>query len=399
MANAIMNFATTQQKANRAISFASACIGSVVIFGTVLRLRMEGFHPVFPLMWLGALFSISPLILINQISYPVKSFSLWLSWTLMAFGAFLMFGIGSAGVIFFLIATTFASLNFSFRQVMGLIFFKSTVLILGVWYFSLNGGLPIPPQGIEFFKQPHIWIVHIIIASIAAVVIVYVTTVWNNLTRHLLEKSEISFYQGVGLLSLAHDTETGSHLSRVSTYTRLLVDAHKPKLPGRYVGINSFDFSLASELHDIGKISIPASVLQKPGKLTSAEFDLVKSHTTIGAELIEQMIEKSDGLVISRLRLAQEIALSHHENWDGSGYPNGLALESIPFGGRVVAICDVYDALRSKRPYKSAYSHNEAVAIMDEETHKFDPEIYQTFKEIQDEFARVFDQIDDAAYE
>ncbi|MDB4254701.1 hypothetical protein N9876_00980 [bacterium] len=122
MANAIMNFATTQQKANRAISFASACIGSVVIFGTVLRLRMEGFHPVFPLMWLGALFSISPLILINQISYPVKSFSLWLSWTLMAFGAFLMFGIGSAGVIFFLIATTFASLNFSFRQVMGLIF-------------------------------------------------------------------------------------------------------------------------------------------------------------------------------------------------------------------------------------------------------------------------------------
>jgi len=389
-------FDTTRRKANFAISIASALIACVVIIGTLLRLRMEGFQMVFPLMWTGSALSIAPLILINKISYQAKSFSLWLSWTFMAFGAFLMFGIGSAGMIFFLVATTFAALNFKFSQVLALIAVKGSILLAATFFFSQTTGLPIPPQGIIFFQQPHIWIVHTFIVAIAAVAIVYVTTVWNQLNQQLLEDTELSFYNGIGLLSLAHDTETGEHLARVTAYTRLLAEEYSKRHPDKSSNLNVQDLSLAAQLHDVGKITIPATVLQKPGKLSHDEFTLVKTHTTAGAQLIEQIIEKASGLQVERLKLAKEVALSHHENWDGSGYPLGLFGSNIPLSGRLITIVDVYDALRSKRPYKEPFSHAEAVQTIENEAHKFDPEILATFKDINIEFAKIFETLNEA---
>lgn len=388
-------FAATRKKANAAISIASALIAVVVIIGTLLRLRMEGFHLVFPIMWVGSALSILPLILINKISYQAKSFSLWLSWTLMSFGAFLMFGIGSAGMIFFLVASTFAALNFPFRRVVVLIAIKTAILLAGIFYFSMFKSLPVPPQGIAFFQQPHIWVVHTFLISIAAVAIVYVTTVWSQLNQYLAQETEKSFYNGIGLLSLAHDTETGSHLARVSAYCEIIATEYKKRHPEKSGGLNVEDLAVGAQLHDIGKISIPASVLQKPGKLDPTEIALIKMHTTAGAELISQIIDKSPGLPTRRLRIAKEIALSHHENWNGSGYPNGLSGYSIPLSGRLVTVCDVYDALRSKRPYKPAFSHAQAIEIMKQETHKFDPDVFAIFEEENLKFAEVFEDISD----
>ena len=384
----------TRRKANRAISSASALIAVIVILATTLRMRMEGFHFVFPFMWAGATLATIPTIFSNQMSYQTKSLSLWLSWSLMAFGAFLMFGIGSAGMIFFLVATSFAALNFTFKQVLALIFLKASILLTIIAVFTSKGTLPIPPQGISFFQQPHIWVVHTLIISFAAVAIVYVSTVWNSLNAQLAQKTEESFYTGIGLLSLAHDTETGSHLKRVSAYAKILFENYRRRNPEISRNYSGHDLAIATQLHDIGKISIPASILQKPSKLSAEEFAQVQTHTVLGAELIDQIISKSEGLLAERLNLAREIARSHHENWDGTGYPSGLKGEDIPLSGRIVTICDVYDALRSQRPYKAAYTHQETMQIMEDEKYKFDPILYDIFKSNSEKFSQTFAELE-----
>ena len=129
----------------------------------------------------------------------------------------------------------------------------------------------------------------------------------------------------------------------------------------------------ASALHDIGKIGIPDRVLLKPGKLDAEEWELMKTHTTLGAEILS-------GSRSELLQLAESIALTHHERWDGSGYPNGLAGEDIPLAGRICAVCDVYDALVSDRPYKTSWSREEAMAEIAEQRGKhFDPAIADAF--------------------
>ena len=110
----------------------------------------------------------------------------------------------------------------------------------------------------------------------------------------------------------------------------------------------------AAALHDIGKINVPESILNKPGKLTQEEFEIIKTHTTIGADIIDQMISRSEKPL---LRIAWEICRWHHERWDGHGYPDGLIGEQIPISAQVVALADVYDALISERCYKNAYDH------------------------------------------
>jgi len=302
-----------------------------------------------------------------------------------------MFGIGSAGIVFFLVAATFAALNLEFKTVLFLIILKSAVLFFIVYYFSVRDGLPIPPQGIIFFQQPHIWIIHTLIITIAAVAIVYVTTAWTNLYANLAARTEENFYFGIGLLSLAHDTETGSHLERVARYSKLISEKYMQLLSDTRLTFSSDELAVASKLHDLGKISIAADILQKNGKLTKDEFEIIKTHTNIGAELIDQMLQKTDDASTSKLLLAKEVALNHHENWDGTGYPNGLKGHEIPLSARLVAVCDVYDALRSERPYKRAFAHNEALRIMDHERFKFDPQIFNLFLENAENFREIFE--------
>lgn len=175
-------------------------------------------------------------------------------------------------------------------------------------------------------------------------------------------------------LSLAaeyKDPETGDHIHRVAYYCRLL--AEQMGFDERYQD----EIFFAAPMHDIGKIGIPDSILLKNGALDENEWTVMKSHTEIGYAILK---EPKD----STLAMAQDIALSHHEKFDGSGYPFGLKGDSIPLSARIMTIADVYDALRSERPYKRGFSHQRTVEIMTKGDHRvksihFDPDILDVF--------------------
>ena len=142
-----------------------------------------------------------------------------------------------------------------------------------------------------------------------------------------------------------------------------------------------------SSLHDIGKVAIPDAILHKPGKLTDGEFSVMKSHTTIGGQLLDEIYQSTGA---AQLRIARDIVLYHHERFDGTGYPHGLAGEKIPLSARLVALADVYDALTSKRCYKAAFSHERAQdIIISEKGRHFDPLLVDCFERRHEDFQSV----------
>ncbi|MBF0606619.1 MAG: HD domain-containing phosphohydrolase [Candidatus Magnetobacterium sp. LHC-1] len=178
------------------------------------------------------------------------------------------------------------------------------------------------------------------------------------------------------------DEDTGSHIFRIGKYAEVL--AQELGMSDDFICAIRF----ASPLHDIGKIGIPDSILLKPSTLTPEEFQVMKTHTTIGANILS-------GSSFPKLKMAQGIAQSHHERWDGSGYPCGLRAGNIAIEARITIICDQYDALRSKRPYKPALTHNDTVEIItvgDGRTQPshFDPHVLRAFKQITTRFEDIF---------
>lgn len=199
------------------------------------------------------------------------------------------------------------------------------------------------------------------------------------------------------LASLAEtrDNETGVHIQRTKDYVRILAEDLKehPRFLNYLTKKNIELIVNSAPLHDIGKVGIPDSILMKPGRLTEEEYEEMKKHTTYGRDAILKA-EKSMG-TNSFLRFAKEIAYSHHEKWDGSGYPEGLSGEEIPVSARLMAMADVYDALISKRHYKNALSHEEVVRIITEGDGRsmpehFDPDILESFKRVQHKFKEIF---------
>jgi putative two-component system response regulator len=151
---------------------------------------------------------------------------------------------------------------------------------------------------------------------------------------------------------------------------------------------------LTSPLHDIGKVGIPDQVLLKPGPLTPEEFEVMKRHAVIGGQTLNAAVQAHPGA--KYLEMARDIALSHHEKFDGTGYPNHLRAEEIPLCGRIVAICDVYDALTTRRVYKPAFSHEVAKSIiLDGRGKHFDPEIVEAFLASEEQFIAIKDQLED----
>jgi len=195
------------------------------------------------------------------------------------------------------------------------------------------------------------------------------------------EKIRHGYVETVYRLTLAaeyRDKETGSHIKRISLYSQLL--ARHIGLPEQEVEAIYF----GSPMHDVGKIGIPDSVLLKEGTHTPEEFEIMKTHATIGANILRD----PDSVI---LRAAREIALTHHERWDGKGYPMGLREEEIPVSGRIVHLVDIYDALRSKRPYKEPFDHKKACSIIDSEAERFDPKVLKGFHALAGEFRCLFD--------
>ncbi len=177
------------------------------------------------------------------------------------------------------------------------------------------------------------------------------------------------------------DEDTGDHIVRMSRYSAMLAE----KLGFEKAHVEAI--LLAAPMHDVGKIGIPDAILLKKGRLTKEEFDIIKSHTIIGA----QILGESDALV---LQWANQIALSHHEKWNGSGYPKGLKGTQIPIVGRIAAVADVFDALTSRRPYKEPFPVDDAFQIiMDDSGTHFDPKLARLFLENRFEVLKIKDEV------
>ena len=191
-------------------------------------------------------------------------------------------------------------------------------------------------------------------------------------------------------LAESRDPETGHHLERVQRYCRTLAQTlaenpdYRAEIDPEFVRL----VFQTSPLHDIGKVGVPDSVLLKPGRLSDTEFDVMKTHTLIGAETLEAALRTYPNARF--LQIARDIALAHHERWDGRGYPHGLAGTDIPLSARIVALADVYDALTSRRVYKDAFTHAVARDIIttDSSTH-FDPSVVEAFVQTEEEFIEI----------
>jgi len=212
---------------------------------------------------------------------------------------------------------------------------------------------------------------------------------------------ELHRTRDVTILSLAtlaetRDNETGAHILRTQRYVQVLARHLKthPRF-ATYLDDETIDLLFKSApLHDIGKVGIPDAILLKPGKLTDEEFSIMKTHARIGADALA-IAEKELG-TNSFLILARDISLTHHEKWDGSGYPAGLSGDAVPCSGRLMALADVYDALISKRVYKPAFPHGKARdIIIDAKGKHFDPDIVDAFVAAESEFRTIAEQYGD----
>lgn len=208
--------------------------------------------------------------------------------------------------------------------------------------------------------------------------------------------SQMATIHALVKLSESRDDETGEHIVRTLQYCRFLAEklwekgVHPREIDHNF--INSI--AQASPLHDIGKVGIPDAVLLKPGKLTKEEFEIMKTHTTIGYQTLASVEKRDTGSEF--IKIGMEITLCHHEKWDGSGYPKGLKGEEIPISARIMALADVYDALRSKRVYKEGYTHEKSreIIIQGRGSH-FDPLLVDVFLENDSTFCDIFDRTAD----
>ncbi|NIC40208.1 HD-GYP domain-containing protein, partial [Aquabacterium sp. A08] len=207
---------------------------------------------------------------------------------------------------------------------------------------------------------------------------------------------QVEAVQDVTVLALSsmaetRDDETGNHILRTQRYVKCLAEQlrdhprFRATLTPDYIQL----LYKSAPLHDIGKVGIPDHILLKPARLTPEEFEVMKTHTTIGHNAIARA-ERALGTELEFLRPAKEIALSHQEKWDGSGYPQGLAGEAIPLSARLMALADVYDALISKRVYKPAFPHEQALAIIQEgRGSHFDPDVVDAFLQVHERFRGI----------
>ena len=216
-------------------------------------------------------------------------------------------------------------------------------------------------------------------------------------TREVMAIQDVTI-QAMASLAETRDNETGNHIRRTQHYVKVLAERLRDHPRFRHF-LNDETIRLlfkSAPLHDIGKIGIPDHILLKPGRFTPEEFEIMKTHTTLGRDAI-QRAEDQLGIAVDFLSLAKEIAYSHQEKWDGSGYPQALAGDDIPISARLMAVADVYDALISRRVYKQGMPHEEAVEIIRQgRGSHFDPDICDAFLAHVEQFQAIAERFADS---
>jgi response regulator RpfG family c-di-GMP phosphodiesterase len=206
-------------------------------------------------------------------------------------------------------------------------------------------------------------------------------------THEILKTQKTTIF-ALSKLAEVRDPETGEHLERIRNYSVLIAQilkysGHETEITNLYLR----DLYDSSILHDIGKVGIPDNILLKPATLTGEEFEVIKTHTTIGYNALKSASrDLGDN---SFLKMAMDVTMFHHEQWNGGGYPTGLKGNDIPLSARIVTIADIYDALGSRRPYKEPFSHDKCVEIMINESYRFDPLLFKIFLDNTEEFHRI----------
>ncbi|BFM39246.1 two-component system response regulator [Synechocystis sp. LKSZ1] len=215
-------------------------------------------------------------------------------------------------------------------------------------------------------------------------------------TQEIMAIQDVTI-QVMASLAETRDNETGNHIRRTQNYVRALAEQlrNHPRFQAFLTDHTIKMLYKSAPLHDIGKVGIPDRILLKPGRLTPEEFEIIKTHTTLGRDAIVQA-EKSLGMKVGFLQMAKEIAYSHQEKWDGTGYPEGLSGEDIPISARLMALADVYDALISRRVYKEPIPHEQAIEIIQAgRGQHFDPDIVEAFLAIHHTFKAIAEQFVD----
>ena len=214
---------------------------------------------------------------------------------------------------------------------------------------------------------------------------------------------DVTTIQEVTILAMAalaeiRDCDTGNHIRRTQFYVKALAESlrHHPRFAGQLNDQQITMLFKSAPLHDIGKVGIQDHILLKPGRFEAHEFEIMKTHTTLGRDAIQQS-EDAVGARVEFLAVAKEIAYCHHEKWDGSGYPQGLAGDAIPLSARLMALADVYDALISRRVYKDGMSHAQAAGIIVEGRGRhFDPDMVDAFLTLQPVFCEIAERYADS---
>ena len=293
----------------------------------------------------------------------------------------------------YLLANMIPALILVFNMVL-LIYFGKRVGFLVKIAFWVYFIAPLIALIIQFFSYG---VQYIILASVAGSVFMYFAILKEQSEQYRKQNDAITKLQNGLILVLAdlvesRDKCTGDHIKKTAEYVRIITEQLKED--GTYLNqlTDSFveDIVRSAPLHDIGKIQVPDAILNKPGRLTPDEFEIIKTHTTAGRDIITSAIDMVSEADSGYLYEARNLAYCHHEKWNGSGYPQGLKGEDIPLSARIMAVADVFDALVSKRSYKEALSFEEAMNIIkDSSGRHFDPKIVDAFIKAESKIREV----------
>jgi HD-GYP domain-containing protein (c-di-GMP phosphodiesterase class II) len=343
------------------------------------------------------------LVFSSSITYRTRVYGVLLVIEFLALSLLVITGNQGAGWLWLFLAPILAALLLDCRN--GYLVSVTSTLILAVMA-AVN--LMMPSDQLALLEDGLALFVVIIsnYLTLSMVLVFIIGRLLNSLegTLEALWKGtrELELTQEVTVDTMAslaeyRDIETGNHIIRTRHYVQLLARQLQSQSPD---GASLLDdetaelLSRSAPLHDIGKVGVPDDILLKPGRLTADEFEEMKQHTRYGRDALMHAEEKLGSNHF--LRLAAEIAWTHHEKWDGSGYPRGLSGDQIPLPGRIMAVADVYDALISRRVYKEASSHEEALAyIVDHAGCQFDPEVVRALQVVAEEFRIVAQEFSD----